>query len=123
MPDQITINIPTIIAFCGLVVAIGGAATYVSKLLKPLKKPYEEIQSEFEDIELRSAACEKRFTTDEKRIDEHEKILVELANDNRVLLESEKSFPAQRFCRIMALRRHRNRMFTSDKRMIKEPKL
>lgn len=88
MPDQITINIPTIIAFCGLVVAIGGAVTYIGKLVKPLKKPYEDIQNDIEDIELRSAACAKRFTKDERRIDEHEKILKELSNDNKFLLES-----------------------------------
>lgn len=88
MPEQITISIPAILAFCGLVVAIGGAVTYIHKLLKPLKKPYEEIQNEFDDIEQRSAACAKKFQRDEARLDKHEKLLQELFEDNKFMLQS-----------------------------------
>lgn len=88
MPEQITISIPAIVALCGLIVAIGGAVTYVNKLLKPLKKPYEDIQNEFEDIEQRSVSCAKKFQRDEARLDQHDKILKELAEDNKFMLQS-----------------------------------
>ena len=88
MPEQITINLLTIGAVCGFIVAVGSAASYVHKLLKPLKKPYEDIQNEFDDIEQRSTACAKKFANDEARLNEHEKILQELSNDNKFILQS-----------------------------------
>lgn len=88
MPEQITIDIATVLFWCGVIVAVGGAAAYIKKGSKPLLKPFNDMKCEIDAIEKRSAACAKKFANDEKRLNEHELLLQELAEDNKIMLES-----------------------------------
>lgn len=81
MYDQIVIDTNAVYAWCIFIAAVGVAIGWLAKATKPMVKPFKELQEEVKDIE----TCEE---DDRDRIDQHEKILVELVNDNRMILES-----------------------------------
>ena len=90
MPEQLTISFDAILAVCGLIIAIGGAAVYIRKASKPLFKPWEDMQDNIDSISARNKVCDKQFANDDKRIKELEKAVRELREDNKSLREDNK---------------------------------
>lgn len=88
MPEQITIDTNAILAWCGLIAAIGIAIGWLAKAAKPLLKPFQNVQNELDDIEQRSITCAKKFANDDERLNEHEKMLTEAKEDNKIIMES-----------------------------------
>ena len=88
MPEQIIIDPNAIIGWSAFIAAIGIAIGWIAKAMKPMLKPFKEMQCEIEEIEQRSKACAKRFTADEERLNTHEEMLKELTADNKMILES-----------------------------------
>lgn len=88
MPEQITISVEAILAVCGLIVAIGGAAVYIKKATRPIFKPWEDMQSDLESISAQNKVCAKKFENDDKRIKELEATVRELREDNKFILNS-----------------------------------
>lgn len=81
MPEQIMIDTNAVYAWCIFIAAIGVAIGWLAKATKPMLKPFKKLQQEVKDIE----ACEEK---DRSHIEQHEKALVELTNDNRMIMES-----------------------------------
>lgn len=88
MPEQIAISVEAILAVCGLVVAIGGAAVYIRKAARPFFRPWETMQNDIESISAQNKVCARKFENDDKRIKELEETVRELREDNKFLLES-----------------------------------
>ena len=88
MPEQITIDTNTILAWCGFITAVGIAIGWLAKAAKPLLKPFRNVQNELDDIEQRSISCARKFAHDDERIREHDETLGEIQNDNKIIMES-----------------------------------
>ena len=88
MPDQITISIEAVLAVCGLIIAIGGAAVYLKKAARPIFKPWEDMQNDLDSIAAQNKVCAKKFDNDDRRIQELEEAVRELREDNKFLLEA-----------------------------------
>ena len=88
MPEQITIDTNTILAWCAAITAVGVAIGWLAKAAKPLLKPFRNVQTELDDIEQRSVSCAKKFEHDDERIREHDETLGEIQSDNKIIMES-----------------------------------
>jgi hypothetical protein len=83
-------NITTdaIMAICGLIIAIGGAGVYVKKVADAIRRPLDEVRADIKDMKKDRITNEKYFKNDAARLDEHDKILRELQQDNKMMLRS-----------------------------------
>lgn len=88
MQEQITINFSTILAICGLVVAVGGAAVYIYKAVKAALKPFNDIKEDIEAVQKRCDDDAKKFSYDDLRIRKLETAVEELHNDTKAILSS-----------------------------------
>ena len=77
---MITISTTTLLDICALVVAVGGALTYIIKGVNTAKRPIEELQMQLDEhFEM--------LARDKKRLDEIEKVLDQQSDTNRLMLE------------------------------------
>jgi len=88
MPEQITIDTSTILAWCGFIAAVGVAIGWIAKAAKPMLKPFRDMKGELNDIKQRSISCAKKFANDDLRIKEHNEVLEQIQNDNKIIMES-----------------------------------
>lgn len=73
----------TILAVCGLIVAIGGAGAYLKKAAGALKKPLDEVKDDIKAMKQDQITNERYFRSDAERLDEHDRILREIREDQK----------------------------------------
>lgn len=78
---ELTINITLLISICTLIVGLGGAVTWLKKLLNPIMKPMKELQDDVEELKTKT-------NNDFNRLNEHEEILHRIEKDNKELLKA-----------------------------------
>lgn len=88
MPDQIVIDTNNILAWCTFIAAVCVAAVWLWKAIKPVFKPFNNMQNELEQIEKRGHEHDERFKRGENRMEKHDKILQEIQEDNKIIMES-----------------------------------
>ena len=88
MQEQITINFSTILAICGIIVAVGGAIVYIYKAIKTALKPFKDIKEEIEAVQKRCDEDAKKFLYDDRRIRKLEEAVEDLHNDTKAILSS-----------------------------------
>lgn len=88
MPHELTLNVDTLIAVCGLIVAVGGAAAVLHKWVKPFMRPLKKLETRIDKLEQRNQECTEFFTHDKERLDEHDTMLKEQAEDTKIIMES-----------------------------------
>jgi hypothetical protein len=88
MPEQITINTDAIYAWCLFIAAVCVAAVWLWKAIKPMFKPFKDMQHELEEIEKRGHVHDERFRKGEDRMGRHDKMLEEIQADNKIMMES-----------------------------------
>lgn len=77
-----------IIAVCGLIIAVGGAAVYIKKAISRLLQPLTKLEEELEDIREQNETNKGYFANDMERLDSHDEILKETKADNKIMMES-----------------------------------
>ena len=77
-----------IVAICGLIIAIGGAGVYVKKATDAIRRPIDEVRADIKEMKKEQTTNEKYFKNDAARLDEHDEILHELQQDNKIMLRS-----------------------------------
>ena len=88
MPEQFIIDTNAVLAWCGLIAAIGVALGWMAKALKPMMKPFKAMQHELDEIEKRGHDHDERFQRGENRMEKHDKMLAQIQADNKVIMES-----------------------------------
>lgn len=88
MPEQFIIPTDTLMDWSAFIVAMGVAIVWIAKGVRPLLKPIKKIENRLTDVEEKSETCAEFFANDKRRLDEHEQILSQLSNDNKIMLES-----------------------------------
>lgn len=88
MPHEVILDIDKLIAICGVIVAVGGAAAVLYKLIKPLLKPLEKLDERIDALEKRNSECTEYFTHDKERLDEHDELLKAQAEDTKIIMKS-----------------------------------
>lgn len=71
----------TILTISGVIVAVGGAAVYIAKAIGAAMKPTNELKKEMQKHT-------KYLENDERRLDEHDQILREIKEDQKMMLKS-----------------------------------
>lgn len=77
---MITLSYTTLLDVCAIIVAIGGALTYIIKGVQQAKRPIDELQSQLDEHF-------DMLARDKKRLDEIDKIVDTQAQTNRLTLE------------------------------------
>ena len=88
MPDHITINTDAIYAWCIFIAAVCVAAVWLWKIIKPMFKPFKDMQHELEEIEQRGHDHDERFQRGEDRMEKHDEMLKEIQEDNKIMMKS-----------------------------------
>lgn len=70
-----------ILTICGVIAAVGGAAVYIAKAIGAAMKPTNELKKEMQKHT-------KYLENDERRLDEHDQILREIKEDQKMMLKS-----------------------------------
>ena len=78
----------TILAVCGLIVALGGAGVYVKKAADALKRPLDEVRDDIKDMKKDQVTNERYFKNDAGRLDEHDRILREIQEDQKRMMRA-----------------------------------
>lgn len=71
----------TILTISGVIVAVGGAAVYIARAIGAAMKPTNELKKEMQKHT-------KYLENDERRLDEHDQILREIKEDQKMMLKS-----------------------------------
>lgn len=77
---MITISTTALTEACALIVAIGGAITYMMKGIREAKRPIEELQKQLDEHF-------DMLARDKKRLDDHDKAMDAQGETNRLTLE------------------------------------
>lgn len=77
---MITLSYTTLLDVCAIIVAIGGALTYIIKGVQQAKRPIDELQAQLDEHF-------DMLARDKKRLDEIDKIVETQAQTNRLTLE------------------------------------
>lgn len=88
MPEQFVINTDGVLAWAAFITAVCVAAVWVWKCIKPIFKPFKDVQHELEVIEKRGHAHDERFQEGENRMQRHDEMLKEIQADNKIMMKS-----------------------------------
>lgn len=88
MPEQFVINTDAVLAWCAFITAIGAAVVLIWKALKPVFKPFKDVQDELKEIEKRGHDHDERFQEGEERMERHDEMLKEIQADTKIMMKS-----------------------------------
>lgn len=81
MPEQITINLQTLVAWCALIGVLGGAIVYIKKGAGPIIAPFRRVENKVKDHE-------KYLHNDKEKLEEHDKAIKEIAESNKAICKA-----------------------------------
>lgn len=73
----------SILAACGLIIAVGGAGMYIAKVIGALRRPLDEVRNDIKDMKTDQMTNERYFKNDADRLDAHDRILREIQEDQK----------------------------------------
>lgn len=81
MPEQITINLQTLIAWLAFIGVLGGAIVYIKKGAGPILAPFRRMESKVKNHE-------QYLHNDKEKLEEHDKAIKEISEDNKVICKA-----------------------------------
>lgn len=81
MPEQITINLQTLIAWCAFIGVLGGAIVYIKKGAGPILAPFRRVENKVK-------SHEQYLHNDKEKLEEHDKAIKEISEDNKVICKA-----------------------------------
>lgn len=78
----------TVLAACGLIIAVGGAGMYIKKVVDALRRPLDEVRNDIKDMKKDQTTNERYFKNDADRLDEHDRILREIQEDQKRMMRA-----------------------------------
>lgn len=78
----------TVLAVCGLIIAVGGAGMYIKKVVDALRRPLDEVRNDIKDMKKDQITNERYFKNDADRLDEHDRILREIQEDQKRMMHA-----------------------------------
>ena len=81
MPEQITINLQTLIAWLAFIGILGGAVMYIKKGASPFLAPFRRMERKMQDHD-------GYLKKDKEKLEEHDKAIKEISADNKAICKA-----------------------------------